>query len=460
MKKLKSLFLILIVITFLLLIYSVLFPNMVLENDTIYYNKEYSIKIKAYNLFTDLTDKVHFTDNVDASKIGKYTVTGKIKYLFFNRKKNFTVSVVDNEKPLISLRGGNKTSVCPGKKYEEEGYTASDNYDKDITDKVKVSYNDDNVLYEVNDSSGNYYKVVRKLIFEDKEKPTIKLNGDKEMYIYVGGYFEDPSYTATDNCDGDITSKVITSGNVDTSTVGTYTIKYEVTDEKGNKSEETRDVKVITRPSSSYYGNGVIYLTFDDGPSNLTGQIINILEEEGVKATFFVTGADVNTKRAYDLGHAIALHSYTHDYSYIYASASNYFEDLQMISDRVYGVIGIRSNIIRFPGGSSNTISRNYSSGIMTYLTSEVVNRGYTYFDWNIDSNDAGSDVYNSTNIYSNVINNLSHGKTNVVLMHDSANHTATVNALRDIIRFGKNNGYSFDAITSNTPVVRHGVNN
>ena len=96
----------------------------------------------------------------------------------------------------------------------------------------------------------------------------------------------------------------------------------------------------------------------------------------------------------------------------------------------------------------------------MTYLTSEVVKRGYNYFDWNVDSNDAGGDIYNSGNIYANVVNNLSHGKTNVVLMHDSGSHTATVNALRDIIRFGKNNGYTFSAITNSTPVVRHGVNN
>ena len=96
----------------------------------------------------------------------------------------------------------------------------------------------------------------------------------------------------------------------------------------------------------------------------------------------------------------------------------------------------------------------------MSYLTSEVENRGYIYFDWNVSSGDAGSAVYDSDSIYANVINNLSHSKTNIVLMHDSGGHTATVAALRNIIRTAKSYGYTFKAIDENTPVVHHGVNN
>lgn len=201
-------------------------------------------------------------------------------------------------------------------------------------------------------------------------------------------------------------------------------------------------------------------MTFDDGPSYLTRQILDILDEENIKATFFVVSANENTKRAYNGGHTIGLHSSTHKYSYIYSNSETYFKDLTDISNKVYNVVGIRSNIIRFPGGSSNTVSKKYCKGIMSYLTSEVLNRGYIYFDWNIDSNDAGRDINNSQNIYYNVVNNLSHNKTNVVLMHDSANHKATVKALKDIIHYGKNNGYTFKAITLDTPVVIHGVNN
>ncbi len=460
MKKLKILFLILIFITFLLLLYSVLYPNIVIDDNTIAFNSDEKFEYKAFNLFTDLTNRVTFDGNIDSGVVGKQTVTGKIKYLFYHVKKDFSIYVVDNEKPIITLNGEKDTSVCPNKIYEEEGFTAFDNYDKDITDKVVIYEKDNSIVYTISDSSGNTDIVRRYIKYEDKDEPLITLNGEEEMYVYLGNKFVDPLYIATDNCDGDITSKVIVTGTVDTSKLGTYEIKYEVTDSSENKTEISRKVIVINRPTYNYYGNGVIYLTFDDGPSYLTSQILDILDEENVKATFFVTSANDYTRRAYNSGHTIALHSYTHDYAYVYSSIDNYFEDLQMVSDRVYNVIGIRPTIIRFPGGSSNTVSRNYSKGIMTYLTSEVVKRGYNYFDWNVDSNDAGGDIYNSGNIYANVVNNLSHGKTNVVLMHDSGSHTATVNALRDIIRFGKNNGYTFSAITNSTPVVRHGVNN
>ena len=95
----------------------------------------------------------------------------------------------------------------------------------------------------------------------------------------------------------------------------------------------------------------------------------------------------------------------------------------------------------------------------MTYLTNEVTNKGFIYFDWNVDSDDAGS-AKTSDQVYNNVINGLSHNKTNVVLMHDFENNYKTLNALRDIIQYGKNNGYTFSNITSSTPPVRHGVAN
>ena len=107
-------------------------------------------------------------------------------------------------------------------------------------------------------------------------------------------------------------------------------------------------------------------------------------------------------------------------------------------------------------------ISASYDGGrkIMSTLIPLVEEWGYTYFDWNISSGDAGGAVYDSDSIYANVINSLSHSKTNVVLMHDSGGHTATVNALRNIIRTAKGYGYSFKAIDSGTSVVHHGVNN
>jgi len=435
-----------------------LYPRVEFVNDVGLVGENYTPNIKTYNMFKDISGNTKIKGNVDINKVGKYIITSETKYLFLNIKNNFEVNIVDNISPVITLKGNNPSIACPNKEYVEEGYDVTDNYDKDFTDKVKITKNTDSIVYQVIDSSNNISEVERKVIYEDKELPVLTLNGYQTISLYLGNAYYEPGYSAIDNCDGDITSNVTVSGGVDTSKVGTYKIYYQVTDSSNNTVTQERTV--VVRKKLNSYGNGKIYLTFDDGPSHLTGRILDILDSEGVKATFFVVGANEYTKRAYNSGHTIALHSNTHNYGYIYSSVDNYFNDLKKIENKVYNLIGVKSNIIRFPGGSSNTISRNYNVGIMTRLTGEVLNRGYIYYDWNVDSNDAGGAIYNSQSIYYNVVNNLSHSKTNIVLMHDSGGHDATVNALKNIITYGKTYGYTFEAITESTPVVAHPINN
>ena len=163
-------------------------------------------------------------------------------------------------------------------------------------------------------------------------------------------------------------------------------------------------------------------------------------------------------KRAYNEGHTIGLHTASHDYSVVYASVDSYFSDLEMVSSRVERITGEKSKIIRFPGGSSNTISRRYSPGIMSTLTTEVLNRGYRYYDWNIDSRDAEGGRYNADDIYQFVTSSLSHDKVNMVLMHDIK--VTTKDCLRKIIQYGKANGYTFEAISPYTDMVTQRVNN
>lgn len=205
---------------------------------------------------------------------------------------------------------------------------------------------------------------------------------------------------------------------------------------------------------------GIIYLTFDDGPrSGTTNKILDILKYEGVKATFFVTGngPDYWIKRMDDEGHTVGLHTFSHIYSYIYSSVNNYFSDLEKIKNRVRGIIGKDSKIIRFPGGSSNTISKNYKIGIMSELVKMVLDMGYHYFDWNVDSLDAGG-AMNSYEVYNNVISNLSKNRVNVVLMHDTKD--ITVWALKKIIEYGKENGYIFKKIDMDTEMIVHNIYN
>ena len=208
-------------------------------------------------------------------------------------------------------------------------------------------------------------------------------------------------------------------------------------------------------------GNRVVYLTFDDGPSPRTSEILDILKKYNVKATFFVTNQnsqyDYLIKRAYDEGHTIGLHTSSHNYHEIYASEDAYFADLQAIQDKVYNITGYRSTIIRFPGGSSNTVSR-FNPGIMTRLTQLVEERGFYYHDWNVDSEDAAG--ANEERQMNNVMTYSPKHEVVNLLMHDSGNKYATVNSLEAKIKYYLDNGYSIEPLTPSSPCVHHGVNN
>ena len=152
---------------------------------------DYTFDYECYNLFSDLSDKIVSTGNVDTSKIGNYKVRASVKYLFYNIKKDFIVKVVDKIPPDIELKGDNPAYVCPNKDYIEEGYTALDNYDGDITDKVDTIIGKDNILYKVCDSSFNKSEVKRDIIHVDKINPSIELKCKKTIYIYQGSSYTD-----------------------------------------------------------------------------------------------------------------------------------------------------------------------------------------------------------------------------------------------------------------------------
>lgn len=193
----------------------------------------------------------------------------------------------------------------------------------------------------------------------------------------------------------------------------------------------------------------IVYLTLDDGPSYLTPQYLDVLDKYGVKATFFVTAQAPEyfylIKEAYDRGHTIGLHSYTHDYATVYASADAFFADLDQIGQIVKEQIGYVPCFIRFPGGSANYISHDYTPGIMTYLTEEVQKRGYQYFDWNCSSGD-GAQVDDPNQLVAAATS--SEWDTTVLLSHDSGGKETTLEALPKIIEYYLENGYEFRPIT------------
>ena len=182
-------------------------------------------------------------------------------------------------------------------------------------------------------------------------------------------------------------------------------------------------------------GKKKVYLTFDDGPSNMTAQILDILSQYNVKATFFVTGKEdeaskILYRRIVDEGHTIALHSYSHRYSEIYESEESFWEDINKLQNLLEETVGFRPTIMRFPGGSSN----NASVVAMEDLIQTAKEQNFTFFDWNISALDAASKRVKAEEIVKNCTNDLNDYSRAMILMHDANTKDTTVEALPQII--------------------------
>lgn len=286
----------------------------------------------------------------------------------------------------------------------------------------------------------------------DTTPPEIFLDDLDEglTYQFLDEYVE-PGCYAVDACDGYMA--------VTTETYRTkpcwYTIKYTATDRSGNTAERFREINVI---------RGQVALTFDDGPSlNITPEILDILAKNNVQATFFILGYDYDKQylvlRESTEGHTIGYHGMSHSYKDIYTSVDVLMENFTSLENDVFELTGYSSKLIRFPGGSSNTVSKNYCDGIMTKAVEEVKKYGYMYFDWNVDSEDAGS-ATTSEQVLANVIDGIRVGRLNVVLMHDSASKSHTLGALQSIIDYCIENDYELVRLDVSSPQVTHRIAN
>ena len=248
------------------------------------------------------------------------------------------------------------------------------------------------------------------------------------------------------------------TNNIDTSKIGVYNINYSVTDSSNNTGTATRKIYVYqqqTLEQTRNPGNKVVYLTFDDGPYKYTSSLLDVLDKYNVKATFFVT----NQYPAYQYliaeearrGHTVAINSYSHNYSEIYSSEEAYFNDLNAIREIIINQTGKAPSIVRFPGGTDNTVSRHYNIGIMSRLTSALSNMGYRYCDWNVSSGDAGG-VQTRDSVYNNVTTGIANRNVSVVLQHDIKGFS--VDAVEDIIVWGLANGYTFLPLDTSSPMV------
>lgn len=368
----------------------------------------------------------------------------------------------DREAPVITLAGETVLEVEIGTEVPEPGYGAQDDCDGDLTAQVTRTQEGEVVRYSVTDSYGNQGTAERTIRFVDRTPPVITLSGDQELWMQAGQTFAEPGYSALDNGDGDVTEAVTVSGGVNPYHAGDYTLTYTVADAAGNCAEAVRTVHVepIRQPDKVEPDGKVIYLTFDDGPGAYTEQLLDVLAEYNVKATFFVTGANEDYQwligKASKEGHGIGLHTYSHKYESIYASEDAYFDDLNQMQAIVEKQTGCKTTMIRFPGGSSNTVS-GFNAGIMTRLAQDVTDMGYQYYDWNVLSGDAGETTDTET-VAQNVIDGVSKHRVSIVLQHDIK--AFSVDAVEKIVVWGLSNDYTFLPLTPESPTAHHGINN
>lgn len=229
--------------------------------------------------------------------------------------------------------------------------------------------------------------------------------------------------------------------------------EYEQLLEENRKLED----RLQNLSTSSTKSGPKAYLTIDDGPDRYTARILEILAEYSVPATFFVMGGnnsgDENMyNRILEQGHTLGNHTMTHRLKTIYLSKEAFMEDLLRLENLLYEKTGVRPDIIRFPGGSSNTVA---APGVMQEIIAEVTARGYDYFDWNISTGDCNASL-SAAQLAANVAGQADRrpGRDLVVLMHDF-NH-ATAEALPQIIEELRGRGYSFAALKKGAVNVKH----
>lgn len=416
---------------------------------------------KLFQSGIELESPVAISGSVNEQKLGKYLLNYSAEFLGMEAEALRIVRVVDTIAPVITLVP-DEEDLEAAPEYQEAGFSAYDNYDGDITAQVVRRVEEGKITYYVLDSSGNPAAAERQIPIFDQCPPELTLLGGDRVELPMGLEFTDPGYVAIDKKDGDLTDQVTVT--IDHPFVrylpDSYQLTYQVTDSEGRQTVASRTLvtEPTPRPRIQYPKGKTIYLTFDDGPGPDTARLLDILKRYDVPATFFVvdTGYPELLRRMVNEGHSVGIHTCSHIYSKIYSSEEAYFEDLFAMQERIQEATGVETWLLRFPGGSSNTISRK-NKGIMKRLTQAVEDCGFSYFDWNVDSGDA-SDAQTPGAVFENVTAGVGENTYSVVLMHDI--HSYSVDAVERIIRWGLNNGYRFLPLQTDSPAVHHVVQN
>ncbi len=286
---------------------------------------------------------------------------------------------------------------------------------------------------------------------------------DAEIAAIAGVKYQDPASSTSgdpsDSTPGEPdSSSDSTPGDPDSSSDSTPSEPDSSSDSTGSDPEKPSYMSkypdmYVTAPTDYVREEKTVYLTFDDGPSDNVYTIIEyILKKRGIKATFFVTptqNTNVKEKLKYiaDNGHAIGIHSATHDYEKIYASVDAFLDDFYEAWMIVYNATGIKTPIFRFPGGSNTT----YNAETRDEIIAEMTRRGFRFYDWNVQSNDILGHTW--AQMYHTILNGVENQYRSIVLFHDRSN--GGVNVLDDIIGALQKKGYKFDKINDNTMPIQ-----
>jgi len=238
-------------------------------------------------------------------------------------------------------------------------------------------------------------------------------------------------------------------------------------DPKSNKDLSSSDENKEAEPNPEPKPTKFVYLTFDDGPSEVTGEILDVLKNHNVKATFFVNGISIKNqnesiyahmiKRMVEEGHAIGNHGYFHDYSITYASKEKFKENVDKLDKYLQEIAGVKTRLFRFQGGTSNTVYKKHLKGTtMKELFKLIRSSGYRYFDWNVDSNDSAQDTPSASSSVKNVLKGIKGKDNSIVLMHDSIHKTEHPDAVNTIITELKEQGYGFKKLSMDSYNSQH----
>ncbi len=278
-----------------------------------------------------------------------------------------------------------------------------------MTDRYGVTYNDRN---------NKHHEIIAHAAVTDNG--VIEEDINQNDYDYVDSFNQ-----SEENDSSDLHNEI---GENESSITDTEVVTEDKLEQAETLPQKDDENKVFSKKK--------VYLTFDDGPSQYTDDILDILSDYNVKATFFVIGkTDKYSKKMYrrivEEGHTLGMHSYSHDYKNIYKSVEDFDKDFTKLSDLLYDTTGYRPSIYRFPGGSSNNVSNLDITDFIKYLNKKSI----IYYDWNVVNGDATGKILTPEELSQNVITGVDLHKTSIVLMHDTVTKENTVKSLTQILQ-------------------------